>query len=869
MSATHVQDNLPISPPPSTQTPTEAPQPPSTKTGKRAIISALASFIIISAAVVIGTTLYQYSLAEDLRTRVLNNLTNYASNVRLSFSSRQALIDNLSNLIKNHTLKQLDDEFNVFAEGSHSIVKGVRSINLVVDNTYRYIYPSNKALTGKTFTQVAPQAQRVAAQDAIAIQAVMFSEPIETVPNVFSLTGIAPLGKDNGLLLIEFDIDPILNEGNLQTISDFERPAIRDAAGVLLFGDAAQFSSNAPSVKLSLGNRALELANSPSPEQLARNASQLWGIRAIGIALALLSSALIYMIVDHEYQLKQAVYIRTSELTATNRELEFDIVERKRAETALRQSQARNNALIAALPDLMFRVDRDGRYLSVHAPIDLARELVLPAESLLGKRLDEVLPQPIAQYIGDGMKRAAESGQLQLIEYDLVPQTHTPTNFEARIINTDANELLVIVRNVTERKQAIRLLEERVVERTTELRLLLGVSQEITSTIELKPLLNIVLKQVSNMIGFDEALLLTPQAQEYIYQAYQGVAFDADLLGRRVSPEWSFAAHTVIDIHESFVINDLHRSNDVFPRKFRALLSENWRKIVQPVHALLGLPIELKDHTIGVLLLLHRQPGFYSEEKAVLGLAIANQAAVAMDNAFLYEQAQAIAVVEERQRLARDLHDAVTQTLFSASLIADILPKLFERDRKEGERRLEELRRFTRGALAEMRMLLLELRPTGLTDALLNELLVQLGEAATARGHIPVTVVTPDEAALPPDVQITFYRIAQEALNNIVKHSQASNVEIELSMQPNQKTALDYPNAAYDDEGRVYATHATITVRDNGRGFDQDNVPPTHMGLAIMRERAQSIGADLRIKSQIKQGTQITFEWGAMEMVAA
>ena len=855
--------------PPSTPNHQPESPPPAPRSGRRAIVSALISFLVISGAVIVGTTLYQYTLADDLRTGVLTTLDRYANNIKLAFAARETLIKNLGKTIASHSVPQLDTEFEIYAQSAYSIIKGIRTISLVVDGTYRYSYPPNGNLIGKRFDQTATDDMQATARAAVTSQSTQFSQPVEATPGDYTLVGIEPLGKDSWLLLIEFQTSAILNDINLRSGTDVDQPAVRDSSNIVLFGNSAKFTANSPSHIVKLANRTLEITNSATQDQLARNLSQLWGIRAIGVALALLSSALIYMIVDQEQQLQRAVRDRTSELTTTNQELEFDIGERKRAESELRKSQARNNALISALPDLMFRVDSDGRYLSVHAPPDIAKELILPAEYLIGKRLNEVLPASVAEQLIESIRKSITSGQLQLIEYDLAPQTQMPTNFEARVINTDANEALVVVRNVSERRQAMRLLEERVIERTTELRALLNVSQQITSTIELKPLLNIVLRQVSNLIGFDEALLLTPQAHEFVYRAYQGVLSDTDLLGRRVTPEWAFTAQEVINAHDAFAINDIHRSNDVFPRKFRALVSDTWRNAIQPVRAMIGLPIEMKDHAVGVLLLLHHQPGFYSEEKFVLGLAIASQTAVAMDNAMLYEQAQLVAVVEERQRLARDLHDAVTQTLFSASLIADILPKLFERDRKEGERRLEELRKFTRGALAEMRMLLLELRPTGLTDALLNELLVQLGEAATARGHIPVFVSAPDEAAMPPDVQITFYRIAQEALNNIVKHSQASRVDIELNLQPNQRTAQDYPDAAYDDEGHVYASRAVITIRDNGRGFDQTNVPPTHMGLAIMRERAQSIDANLHIKSQIKQGTQITFEWGSLELVAA
>ena len=153
---------------------------------------------------------------------------------------------------------------------------------------------------------------------------------------------------------------------------------------------------------------------------------------------------------------------------------------------------------------------------------------------------------------------------------------------------------------------------------------------------------------------------------------------------------------------------------------------------------------------------------------------------MAIENARIYEQAAELAALEERQRLARELHDAVTQTLFSASLAAEVLPRLWERNREAGLRCLSEVRQLTRGALAEMRTLLLELRPAALVETELEALLSQLAEAVTSRARIPVTVQAVPHCNLPPEVQVALYRIAQEALNNVAKHAEARHVEVDL-----------------------------------------------------------------------------------------
>ena len=205
------------------------------------------------------------------------------------------------------------------------------------------------------------------------------------------------------------------------------------------------------------------------------------------------------------------------------------------------------------------------------------------------------------------------------------------------------------------------------------------------------------------------------------------------------------------------------------------------------------------------------------------------------------EAAEQIAVANERSRLARDLHDAVTQTLFSASVIADVLPRIWERNPDEGRKRLEELRQLNRGALAEMRTLLLELRPAALMEAGLSDLLRQLAASITSRAHVLVDVEIDGDgqAELTPDVKVSLYRIAQETLNNVAKHSGATEVTVALSLSPAQ---------------------TRLVIVDNGRGFDMTVNKPTHLGLDIMRERATAMGATLNIHSAIGQGTRVQVE---------
>ncbi len=154
------------------------------------------------------------------------------------------------------------------------------------------------------------------------------------------------------------------------------------------------------------------------------------------------------------------------------------------------------------------------------------------------------------------------------------------------------------------------------------------------------------------------------------------------------------------------------------------------------------------------------------------------------EKAWQYEQNQAIIAAEERNRLARDLHDSVTQLLFAASLVAEVLPKIWRRDQKLGLSGLEELRRLTRAALAEMRTMLLELRPSAVIKTPLADLLAQFTEAVTSRSSLAYKLFIEQIPSLPEEVHICFYRVAQESLNNVIKHAHASHLEVHLSASP-------------------------------------------------------------------------------------
>lgn len=231
--------------------------------------------------------------------------------------------------------------------------------------------------------------------------------------------------------------------------------------------------------------------------------------------------------------------------------------------------------------------------------------------------------------------------------------------------------------------------------------------------------------------------------------------------------------------------------------------------------------------------------GPFSVEDQQLAGTVGDALAAVIEIDRLHRKETRQAAAEERQALARDLHDAVTQSLYSATLIAEALPAVWERDHEEGLQNLERLRRLVRAALAEMRTLLFELRPAALEAAPLDALIGRLGDALAGQTQIDVDIEI-DDVELPADVKIAFYRVTQEAFSNVAKHARASAVST-----------------------RVLAVDggATLTVQDDGRGFDPGAVPSGHMGLHIMNERLERVAATLRVDSAPGAGTTIHAAW--------
>jgi len=250
------------------------------------------------------------------------------------------------------------------------------------------------------------------------------------------------------------------------------------------------------------------------------------------------------------------------------------------------------------------------------------------------------------------------------------------------------------------------------------------------------------------------------------------------------------------------------------------------------------------DTVLGVLDVQSECRQTFTETDRTVLESLAAQATIAIENARLAQRSHQMAVLEERTRIARDLHDAVSQTLWSAGLIAEVLPGLWRTNRAEGRRSLLRLQQLTHGALAELRMLLLELRPAALAAADLGDLLKHLADGTTSRKKLAMVVHADGRVDLPTDVKIGLYRIAQEAVNNVVKHAQATRIAIRLETQGDA---------------------VSLRIEDNGRCPPMEDRRPTGPGLGreIMLERAEALHARLAVEPVPGGGQRVQVTWPA------
>jgi signal transduction histidine kinase len=260
-----------------------------------------------------------------------------------------------------------------------------------------------------------------------------------------------------------------------------------------------------------------------------------------------------------------------------------------------------------------------------------------------------------------------------------------------------------------------------------------------------------------------------------------------------------------------------------------------------PMHAFLGVPVAIRGRTIGNLYLTEKVGGFTEADQQIVEL-FAGHAAIAMENARLHDQVQRLAIVEERERIGRDLHDGVIQSIYAVGLTLEDVPDLMVEDPAEASRRVERAIESLDQTIRDIRNFIFGLRPQLIDGIELVEGLAALADEFRVNTMVDVELrAGPDVDGMPlsPERTLEVLSVAREALSNIARHAKATRSEILVA-------------TAEESNG------LTLTIVDNGTGFDPDAPRGLgHLGLANMDARMTGIGGTLAIESSPDRGTRI------------
>lgn len=616
---------------------------------------------------------------------------------------------------------------------------------------------------------------------------------------------------------------------------------------------------------------------------------------ADSLAIAISQANLHEQVRQYATQLEQLVEQRTGELTTTNAQLQREIGERILAENSLRWELDVNAALselykpltIASLSfsEITGVILEQARKItgSVHGYVSAIDSVT---QDNIGYTLTEMLGKSCAVKGGDlrvvfPISRSGEYGALwghvlntRQAFYTNTPQSHpdstgtpeghipleqflsVPVILGAELIGQIAlanperdytDRDLIAVQRIAEfyalaiQRKRVEDEREQSQQREREQRIfteaLNDIAVSLMSTPDLGEVLDRILDTVGRVVPHSAANATVFHEGEirilrhHGYEKYMSVE-NAASIAKRLRDVWKqddSSWQTVTRIQRPMLIPDTHTDPMwvIYP-------GGDW------VRSWLAVPILQEDIVLGTVMLDSSIPGFFQPHHVARLQAFANAAGVAIKNAQLYEQSARVAVLEERSRLAGELHDAVSQTLWSAKLITDMLPALWERDPDMGRKTLSDLGEMTQAAIAEMRTLLLELRPDQLIESPLEEVLTQLAHTLGSRSGLQFNLALNPVALDDANVKIALYRLAQESCNNIIRHAGASEVFLQLH---------DYPD------------RIELHIRDNGRGFDPDRVRSGRLGLENMKQRVAAIGATLKMTSKPGVGTKVTVIW--------
>jgi signal transduction histidine kinase len=367
-------------------------------------------------------------------------------------------------------------------------------------------------------------------------------------------------------------------------------------------------------------------------------------------------------------------------------------------------------------------------------------------------------------------------------------------------------------------------------QRTTELGVLYEADEKLYRHLHLDQLLQTLVDTAVDILQADKGSLLVWDDKQERLNVVAAHGFSPQTMAQMSFAPDEGTIGLVATTGEPAIVEDSRTDKRVAKRITEA----------EGIRSFMHVPIKIGGRVFGVFNVDYLQPRAFGTDEQRLFIALSQRAALAIENAQLYEQVEQAAVLEERQRLARELHDSVSQALYGIVLGTRTARTLLDRESVNEEAKtklanpLDYVLSLADAGLAEMRALIFELRPDALKTEGLVSALDRMVSAQRARHNLEIEPALCQEPELTLAAKEALYRIAQEALNNIVKHAHAKRVEVRL----------------YEQAGWV-----RLEVQDDGAGFDPQRDYPGHMGLQSMRERAERLGGALEISSTLEQGT--------------
>jgi nitrate/nitrite-specific signal transduction histidine kinase len=381
-------------------------------------------------------------------------------------------------------------------------------------------------------------------------------------------------------------------------------------------------------------------------------------------------------------------------------------------------------------------------------------------------------------------------------------------------------------------QESYALLEQKVADRTRELATLNAITAQVSHSLDLQEILDSALDEVLAATEMDagQAYRLDEENQMLVLMAQRGLGEEPGHCEDRIPLEDSLAGRA---------------AGEGVPLIWRpgmpGLREPQGPASRADLQTVVSVPLIAQGRTVGAINLGSYAPRDIPEEELSLLASIGQQIGVAIENAHLYEQAQQLAIMKERNRLARDLHDSVTQALYGIALYAEAASRQLSASQvSTTAEHLLDIRATAQESLREMRLLVFELRLPMLKNEGLAAAIQARLEAVEARVGMKTEFQIQGEDQLASEVEEGLYRIAQEALNNALRHAQAGSVAIHLGKDRHL---------------------ATLEIVDDGVGFDPTAVKDGGgFGLRTMAERAARLGGTLTVESEPGHGTRVRVE---------